>query len=72
MRLEHDVVRFTIIPEQGTQVWSQIPVVRVKPNLSELPTSESAPTLTLPGNHLRRRILRITIQLRWHKHRSQH
>ncbi|KAJ6002933.1 Hexokinase [Penicillium sp. IBT 35674x] len=26
MRLEHDVVRFTIIPEQGTQVWSQIPV----------------------------------------------
>lgn len=28
MRLEADVVRFTIIPDQGTQVWSQIPVVR--------------------------------------------
>ena len=30
MRLEHNVVRFTIIPDQGTQVWAQIPVVRVK------------------------------------------
>lgn len=27
MRLEYDVVRFTIIPDQGTQVWAQIPVV---------------------------------------------
>ncbi|KAJ5768967.1 hypothetical protein N7520_003526 [Penicillium odoratum] len=26
MRVEQDVVRFTIIPERGTQVWSQIPV----------------------------------------------
>ncbi|KAJ5147898.1 Hexokinase [Penicillium atrosanguineum] len=26
MRLEYDVVRFTIIPDQGTQVWAQIPV----------------------------------------------
>ncbi|OOQ90277.1 cell cycle checkpoint protein [Penicillium brasilianum] len=26
MRLEYDVVRFTVIPEQGTQVWAQIPV----------------------------------------------
>lgn len=30
MRLEYDVVRFTVIPDQGTQVWAQIPVVRVK------------------------------------------
>jgi HUS1 checkpoint protein len=28
MRLEHEVVRFTIIPDQGTQVWASIPVVR--------------------------------------------
>ncbi|KAJ5936125.1 Hus1-like protein [Penicillium verhagenii] len=26
MRLEQEVVRFTIIPDSGTQVWSQIPV----------------------------------------------
>ncbi|KAF7717692.1 Uncharacterized protein PECH_002927 [Penicillium ucsense] len=26
MRLEYDVVRFTVIPDQGTQVWAQIPV----------------------------------------------
>ncbi|KAJ5669347.1 Hexokinase [Penicillium macrosclerotiorum] len=26
MRLEHNVVRFTVIPDQGTQVWAQIPV----------------------------------------------
>ncbi|KAJ5887677.1 Hexokinase, partial [Penicillium taxi] len=26
MRLEQDVVRFTVIPDQGTQVWAQIPV----------------------------------------------
>lgn len=30
MRLEQDVVRFTVIPDQGTQVWAQIPVVRAK------------------------------------------
>lgn len=29
MRLEYDVVRFTVIPDQGTQVWAQLPVVRV-------------------------------------------
>lgn len=33
MRLEYDVVRFTIIPDQGTQVWAQIPVVRAHINL---------------------------------------
>jgi HUS1 checkpoint protein len=27
MRLEYEVVRFTIIPDQGTQVWASIPVV---------------------------------------------
>ena len=27
MRLEHEVIRFTIIPDQGTQVWASIPVV---------------------------------------------
>ncbi|KAJ5757364.1 uncharacterized protein N7511_006058 [Penicillium nucicola] len=26
MRLEHEVIRFTIIPDQGTQVWATIPV----------------------------------------------
>ncbi|KAF9245104.1 hypothetical protein DTO013E5_7496 [Penicillium roqueforti] len=26
MRLEHEVIRFTIIPDQGTQVWASIPV----------------------------------------------
>ncbi|CAL5868565.1 uncharacterized protein PFLUO_LOCUS2792 [Penicillium psychrofluorescens] len=26
MRLEYDVIRFTIIPDQGTQVWAQIPI----------------------------------------------
>ncbi|CAG8022902.1 unnamed protein product [Penicillium salamii] len=26
MRLEYDVIRFTIIPDQGTQVWASIPV----------------------------------------------
>ncbi|KAJ5714797.1 uncharacterized protein N7483_011978 [Penicillium malachiteum] len=29
MRLEHEVVRFTIVPDQGTQVWSQIPVTTI-------------------------------------------
>lgn len=29
MRLEESVVRFTIIPDQGTQVWAQLPVVRL-------------------------------------------
>jgi HUS1 checkpoint protein len=28
MRLEDGIVRFTIIPDQGTQVWAQLPVVR--------------------------------------------
>ena len=32
MRLEDEVVRFTIIPDQGTQVWAQIPVVHINPN----------------------------------------
>lgn len=27
MRLEDEVVRFTIIPDQGTQVWAQLPIV---------------------------------------------
>jgi hypothetical protein len=27
MRLEDGVVRFTIIPDQGTQVWAQLPIV---------------------------------------------
>lgn len=30
MRLEYDVVRFTVIPDQGTQVWAQIPVVSTR------------------------------------------
>lgn len=29
MRLEENVIRFTVIPDQGTQVWANIPVVRV-------------------------------------------
>jgi hypothetical protein len=37
MRLEYDVVRFTVIPDQGTQVWAQIPVVRVKLALNWIP-----------------------------------
>lgn len=45
MRLEYDVVRFTVIPEQGTQVWAQIPVVRVKLALDLFPDSVS---LTCP------------------------
>lgn len=31
MRLEDGIVRFTIIPDQGTQVWAQLPVVRNAP-----------------------------------------
>lgn len=27
MRLEEEVVRFTVIPDQGTQVWAQLPIV---------------------------------------------
>lgn len=27
MRLEDEVVRFSIIPDQGTQVWAQLPIV---------------------------------------------
>ena len=27
VRLEDEVIRFTIIPDQGTQVWAQLPVV---------------------------------------------
>ena len=29
MRLEKDFIRFTIIPDQGTQVWAQLPIVRL-------------------------------------------
>lgn len=28
MRLEDGLIRFTIIPDQGTQVWAQLAVVR--------------------------------------------
>lgn len=31
LRLEDSIVRFTIIPDQGTQVWAQLPVVRPSP-----------------------------------------
>lgn len=31
MRLEDGIVRFTIIPDRGTQVWAQLPVVRNAP-----------------------------------------
>lgn len=35
MRLEDGIVRFTVIPDQGTQVWAQLPVVRALGHPSE-------------------------------------
>lgn len=31
MRLERETVRFTIIPDQGTQVWAALPTVSLYP-----------------------------------------
>ncbi|KAF7113988.1 hypothetical protein CNMCM5793_006171 [Aspergillus hiratsukae] len=42
MRLEDGIVRFTIIPDQGTQVWAQLPVVCTPP---PWPLLEEAPKL---------------------------
>ncbi|KAJ5778873.1 Hus1-like protein [Penicillium paradoxum] len=43
MRLEPDVVRFTIIPDQGTQVWASIPVGTIFDNTTyELESNSDA------------------------------
>ena len=34
MRLEESVVRFTIIPDQGTQAWATLPIVSMIPRNS--------------------------------------
>jgi hypothetical protein len=46
MRLEHEVIRFTIIPDQGTQVWATIPVVRYLPG-------QYHTNIDCPGNNIR-------------------
>jgi hypothetical protein len=64
MRLEYEVIRFTIIPDQGTQVWATIPVVRYLP--SQLNTD-----INCPGNNIRRLNIRAGIQLRRNQPRNQ-
>lgn len=72
MRLEYDVVRFTIIPDQGTQVWAQIPVVSAKsPTFTSNAKRKNIRLILTKEHNLRRRIIPNRIQLRRNQHRNQ-
>lgn len=68
MRLEESVVRFTIIPDQGTQVWAELPVVCFPRSMIIL--SQESRTNNHPGIHLRGHRLHPRIQHRGNKSRS--
>ncbi|OQE21669.1 hypothetical protein PENSTE_c011G07756 [Penicillium steckii] len=55
MRLEYDVVRFTIIPDQGTQVWAQIPVDTIfEENTYEMESNSEAINIEINISNLNR------------------
>lgn len=70
LRLEDGIVRFTIIPDQGTQVWAQLPVV-CPPNPPSQ-TKQNKKTKYYTGRHIRGVNLHPRLQLRSHQSRSPH
>lgn len=55
LRLEDSIVRFTIIPDQGTQVWAQLPVDAIfEPNTYTLESNSGVINLEVPIGALHR------------------
>lgn len=74
LRLEDGIVRFTIIPDQGTQVWAQLPVVcsPLTHPPSQNKTKPNKKTKCCTGRHFRGINLHPRLQLRSHQPRGSH
>ncbi|OXV07769.1 hypothetical protein Egran_04467 [Elaphomyces granulatus] len=48
MRLEEEVVRFTVIPDQGTQVWAQLPIDTIFDNTYTVQSATGVINLEVP------------------------
>ncbi|KAJ9287308.1 hypothetical protein DTO021C3_4999 [Paecilomyces variotii] len=54
MRLEDEVVRFTIIPDQGTQVWAQLPIETIFDETYTIQSATGVINLEVPTGALHR------------------